>query len=252
MFFEKEILSFCILDVLKIDQKNTHTRNCGRNYNALSFRIRANTKLKTASKEYHLRKNSVAYVPARIDYDRTTTEDEMIVVHFDSTDYHTDEIECFSAQDPEKMKCLFERILTCWNQKEIGYKYKCTSIFYEILEECYVQNFKSGDQNSKIQESVAHLVKNFKDPKLTIGEVARQSFVSEVYFRKLFKEEYGISPQKYIVDLRIQHAKGLIAAGYYSLQEVAYLSGYSDYKYFSVAFKKIVGVSPSDYWYNYK
>ena len=71
--------------------------------------------------------------------------------------------------------------------------------------------------------------------------------ISEVYFRRIFKKEFGISPQKYIVSLRIQNAKALIDAGYFSLQEVAYLSGYSDYKYFSVEFKRVMGASPSEY-----
>ena len=93
-------------------------------------------------------------------------------------------------------------------------------------------------------------MKNYKKSDLSIKEIADKSFMSEVYFRKLFKEEYGISPQKYIIDLRIQNAVGLISVGYYSLKEIAYMSGYNDYKYFSVEFKKIVGVSPSEYLYN--
>jgi AraC-like DNA-binding protein len=71
--------------------------------------------------------------------------------------------------------------------------------------------------------------------------------MSEVYFRRLFKEEYGVSPQKFIIDLRIQNAVALISTGYYSLKEVALMSGYSDYKYFSIEFKKAMGVSPSQY-----
>ena len=76
--------------------------------------------------------------------------------------------------------------------------------------------------------------------------------MSEVYFRKLFKAEFGISPQKYIIKLRMQNALGLISTGYYSLKEVAEMSGYHDYKYFSVEFKKMIGVSPSEYSYNYQ
>ena len=75
--------------------------------------------------------------------------------------------------------------------------------------------------------------------------------MTEVYFRKLFKQEYGVSPQKYIIDLRMQNAVGLIATGYYSLKDVAAMSGYNDYRYFSVEFKRKYGVSPSEYSYNY-
>ena len=94
-------------------------------------------------------------------------------------------------------------------------------------------------------------MKNYKNPNLTLSEIAEKSFISEVYFRKLFKKEFGISPQKHIINLRIQYAVGLISSGYYSLKEIAQLSGYNDYKYFSVEFKKIKGVSPSEYLYNF-
>ena len=95
------------------------------------------------------------------------------------------------------------------------------------------------------------MLKNYKKSDLSIKEIADRSYMSEVYFRKLFKEEYGVSPQKYVKNLRIQNAVGLISAGYYSLKEIAYMSGYNDYKYFSVEFKKKIGVSPSEYLYNY-
>ena len=93
-----------------------------------------------------------------------------------------------------------------------------------------------------------YLLSNYKNEDLTIKEIADQSYISEVYFRRLFKEEYGMSPQKYIINLRIQNAITLISSGYFSLKEVSSLSGYSDYKYFSVEFKKLVGRSPSQYF----
>ena len=247
MFFKKELLALRIFDVLKFSQRNTTTNTAARSFNALSFRIRANTKITTEKQEYFMTDNMVAYIPARLCYVREAAEDEMIVVHFDSLDYRADEIEYFISSNPEIMKSLFEKIFDEWNEKVVGYKYRCTAIFYEILRECYSQNFALDEKTSKIQNSVDYLLKNFKDPEITIGDIAKQSFVSEVYFRKIFKKEYGISPQKYIVSLRIQNAKSLIDAGYFSLQEVAYLSGYSDYKYFSVEFKRVVGVSPSEY-----
>jgi AraC-like DNA-binding protein len=88
---------------------------------------------------------------------------------------------------------------------------------------------------------------NFNDPDITIKSIAKQSFISEDYFRKLFKKEYGTSPQKYLINLRIQHAIQLMSGENFSLKEVAFMSGYKEYKYFSAEFKKIKGVSPSKY-----
>ena len=252
MFFEKDLLSFNILDVLELKQQNINMFNSGRNFNALSFRFRSDAVLITQTERHSMKDNYVSYFPARLDYTRAATVDEMIVVHFDTINYNTKNIEYFIPNDPTVLSELFREIFDIWNKKELGYKYKCSAILCKIFAECYTQNYVSKSKNPKIQNSVEYLLKNYKKSDLSIKEIADKSCMSEVYFRKLFKEEYGTSPQKYIIDLRIQNAIGLISTGYYSLKEVAYMSGYNDYKYFSVEFKKIVGVSPSEYLYNYR
>ncbi len=251
MFFEKEIISFNLLDVLYIDQKNVNMFNSGRNFNALSFRFSADTRLKTEKEELHLTDNFLTFVPARLDYSRIAIQDSLICIHFEATSFSGKNIEAFEAKEPDIFSGLFREIYDLWEKKDIGYQMKCTAILYRIFAECYIQNYKIYKGVSKIQPSVDYINENYKKSELSIKEAARKSFMSEVYFRKLFKKDYGISPQKYIVNLRIQNAAGLISTGYYSLKEVAFLSGYNDYKYFSVEFKKAVGVSPSEYQYKF-
>ena len=251
MFFEKETLQFNILDVLELKQTNVNMLNSGRNFSALSFRFRADTVLKSNTKEYHLTDNYLSYFPTHLDYSRRAKIDEMIVIHFDTPNYTSQEIECFLPHRPEVLAKLFCEILDCFNKKEPGYKHRCSALLYEILAECYAQNFVADGKRSLIQNSVKYMLDNYKKSDLSIKEIAERSFISEVYFRKLFKKEYGISPQKYIINLRIQNAMGLISTGYYSIKEAALMSGYTDYKYFSSEFKKLKGVSPSQYLYNY-
>ena len=195
--------------------------------------------------------NTVFFVPANLDYDRQAEVDDLIVIHFDLANYCEKKMESFNPQNPEKLKKLFETVLLKWNEKETGYKYVCAAVFCEILKICYEENYKK-EAFSKIKASYKYMVENFKNPAVSIKEISEKSFISEVYFRKLFKKEYGVSPQKYLINLRIQNAVGLISTGYYSLKEVSALSGYTDYKYFSVEFKKQMGVSPSEYKYNYE
>ena len=251
MFFEKEIISFNILGVYKFSQKESHSNNKGRNFSALSFRFCSDAVLEDSKSKYQMKENCVTYVPARLNYKRNATKDEFIVVHFDTTDHHADRIECFEAKSAERLAQLFKDILDCWDKQKVGYKYRCSGLFYEVLAECYAQNYTQPNQNSKIKRSVDYILKNYKNSNLSIREIADKSFMSEVYFRKIFKKEFGISPQKYIIELRIQYAAGLISTGCFSLTEIAGMSGYNDYKYFSVEFKKIMGVSPSDYQYNF-
>ena len=247
MFFEKDLLLCNILDVLKLKQMNVNMFNSGRNFSALSFRFRSDAVLITKAEKCYMKDNCVSYFPARLDYTRAATTDEMIVVHFDTINYNTKNIEYFIPKDPAVLSKLFREIFDIWNKKEPGYKHKCSAILYEIFAECYTQNYVLKSQNSKIQKSIEYLLKNYKKSDLSVKEIADRSFMSEVYFRKIFKKEYGVSPQKYIIDLRMQNAVGLISAGYYSLKEVALMAGYNDYKYFSAEFKRLLGVSPSEH-----
>lgn len=251
MFFENDSVGFSILSVIEIKRKNRVIDSAGRNFSALSFRIHSNSIFKDSTGEHRLEDNYITFVPAEYSYTRITEYEDMIAIHFNLQECHTDGIEFFKPDNPEILEKLFKNILECWQKKETGYKYKCAAIFNEILSICYKQNFKPRAETSKIQNSVEYINKNYKDPDISISKIAEESFMSEVYFRKLFKKEYGISPQKYIIELRIQHAANLILTGYYSLKEVALMSGYTDYKYFSTEFKKQKGVSPSDYFYKY-
>ena len=226
--------------------------NSGRNFDALSFRIKADTILKNETIELKFGDNSVCYTPAQFNYTRESKHDHLIVVHFNSLNYFGDTIEAFYPTNPVALEALFKEIYENWNKKEIDYKHTCSAILNKIFAELYRQAYNEIPNPSKIKKSAEYIAENYMKPDINIKMLAQKSNMSEVYFRKLFKEEFGVSPKKYIISSRIHLAKNLIESGYYTLSEVAEKCGFSDYKYFSTEFKKITGSSPSDYSYNFK
>lgn len=250
MFFESDFLNIDLLDVVEIDQRHINIFTPKRSFYALSFRYNADSVIKTDSSELHLKSDYVCFFPNNLDYTRTAKTDKLIAIHFDIQKVRYQDLEYFVAKNSKTLSLLFKNILSVWNAKEVGYYYKCLSIFYEILAECYLQNHPQIIRNSKIQKSVDYILENYKKSNLSINEIASHSFMSQVYFRKLFKKEFGVSPQKYIINLRIQNAVKLMLSGYYTIKEIAYNSGYTDYKYFSAEFKRIKGVSPSSFMQN--
>lgn len=247
MFFEKEMLNFNISGVLELNQGKSYTVNNGRNFSALAFRLKSDAILKTPSEEYYVSDNFISFVPAGIDYERISKFDKLIAVHFDFIDYIPNQIELFLPENPYVISKLFHEVLDCWNKKDFGYRYRSKSLLYSIFNECYAQNFKANTQDSKIQNSINYITENYRNKNFSIKEASARSFMSEVYFRKLFKEEYGVSPKKYVIELRIHYAADLISSGYYSLKEISDLCGYNDYKHFSTEFKRLMGVSPFEY-----
>ena len=122
MFFEQELISFCLLDVLKLKQKNVNMWNCGRNFNTLSFRFAADTRLKTKNNEYHMKENYLSYVPARLDYSRQSKTEDLIAIHFNTTNYNTKNIEYFIPTDPTAFANLFREIWSVWEKKGREYR----------------------------------------------------------------------------------------------------------------------------------
>lgn len=251
LIFEQDSIAFRILDVLELDQENINLSNSGRNFDALSFRYSANTRIRTDRQALTLRDNAVCFFPSHVNYIRESKKDRMIVIHFNALDYRSAQIEYFYPKDSQKYAVLFRQALNCWKGNGIAYKYETAAVLYSIFTAIYEENKTEQEKNPRIMEACRYLNENYNKPDLLIKDAASQSNVSEVYFRRLFQQIYRISPKQYILRMRIDHAIALIETGYFSLEEVANQSGFSDYKHFSVTFKRLTGVSPSEYRYHF-
>ena len=247
MFFESELISFQIIDVFYLNQTNIKTFNHDRDYDAISFRLEADTMIESGDQSEHFFDNCIGYFPSNVNYLRNAKKDKMIVVDFKAYNYSSDGVEKFVPEDPEKYRNLFEQLFDCWNKKGTAYKYKSSAILNSIFAEIYRDNQKSQSNKSKIASSIRHIERNYLKCDFSLNTAIEKSFVSPTYFRRVFKEEFGISPKQYVIERRMSYAAELIMTDYYSLQEVAELCGYTDYKHFSSEFKRTHGVSPSKY-----
>lgn len=251
MIFNQDSLSFIYYETLEINQGNTTTSNCGRHFDALSFRFDADTVISAKNKNVALKSNYITYIPANFDYTRISKSDFGIVVHFQSLNYHARELEFFCPDNPEKYKELFIKLLETDKSKLPGYKHDCAALLCSIFAELYRDSHIEWTGNPLIEQGAAYLAQNFSDPDVSIDTAAKLSNVSSVYFRKLFKDNFGISPKRFILTKRIEYAADLISSGLYTLNEIADKCGFNDYKYFLVTFKKFMHVTPKNYHYNF-
>lgn len=81
---------------------------------------------------------------------------------------------------------------------------------------------------------------------LTLAEIATAHNISVSGLKLLFKTYAGISPKAYYNHLRIRHASNLLLQGK-SVTEVAECMNFSSIHYFTVFFKKHVGITPSEF-----
>jgi len=94
-----------------------------------------------------------------------------------------------------------------------------------------------------VAKAIGYITKKYESPDLSVGELAEHCAVSEVYLRKLFCAELGISPHAKITAMRMDKAKMLLEEKR-PLKEIADSVGYSDVFGFSRAYKRHFGHSP--------
>ncbi len=101
-----------------------------------------------------------------------------------------------------------------------------------------------GDQYVEAAVRIIH--EQYAMP-LTLREVAQTLHVSESHLSHLFQKHTAFSFVEFLTFYRVKRAIALLQDPSIRVYEVADLVGYRDFRYFSQTFKKIVGVTPSEY-----
>jgi AraC-like DNA-binding protein len=81
----------------------------------------------------------------------------------------------------------------------------------------------------------------------TLPELARRAHMSEEYLRRICLKELGRTPVQHLTYIRMQRAQHLLETTHDKLESVAAETGYDGATVFSKAFKRCIGVTPSDY-----
>ena len=123
--------------------------------------------------------------------------------------------------------------------------------FEELKQVCYricgiAVGQKSLKRNNKIKSILQYMEDNFKNTGMGLAMVSEQFGLSEGYLSALFKEEMNVNFADYLEDLRMKEACRLLKEGGL-VADIAERTGYNSVQSFRRAFKRVLGVSPSEY-----
>jgi AraC-like DNA-binding protein len=98
---------------------------------------------------------------------------------------------------------------------------------------------------SRIDTALRLVAESSADAKISLGQLACSASLSPSRFIRVFKAQLGVTPMQYLMRLRINRSKRLLANTDLSVKEAALTVGFEDQLYFSRVFKKETGATPS-------
>jgi AraC-like DNA-binding protein len=227
-----------------------------RLYYGLVFIIDGSALFQFEDQSFSVQKNDIVYLPKGSQY--ITRAHARGVYHFMVISFQLQSDDVLKhiplpihMKPAQAQLCqhLFRELVKRWKRKDVVYKLKCHAILSDLLYRLIVEFLNQHFDHHSIEKikPAVETMNRYYTHCLHIQDLARQVNLSPSHFRRLFHKIYGLSPQQYLLNLRINHAKDLLLSEMYTITEVAKRSGFANIYYFSRAFRQATGVPPSEF-----
>lgn len=161
----------------------------------------------------------------------------------------TDELH--SYEDLRNILFAMTAEFTCESHKTRCYT---DSLMLKLLD-CLVENYQlnrknleanENDNDYRIREIMQYIMANL-DKEISLNDLAASMFVSTSTLSRIFKKSTGVYFADYVMQLRIKIAVGYLEYTDQNMTQIALSSGFSNSATFNRAFKKVMGITPSEY-----
>jgi len=156
----------------------------------------------------------------------------------------------YSLPFHKRYSSIFEEIIEETLSKKPNYEILCISQLLYILSSIQREATKADVSYSRSWNGIARAVQHMNrycEQNLRLEDYAAMCHMSKYHFLRVFKAVTGATPLEYRAGIRIDHAKELLKNSNFSVSEISENLGYSSLAYFSAAFKKATGCSPTEY-----
>ncbi len=218
----------------------------------------------SAGSDIHILKKGQAFLHEPMEFhslwNEGKKEPHIIILSFEATDMPECSSRFFEIEDVEYPKKLLRQIRTAFIFNDIcaeGITHK-ELLDYQLavknLEIFLLKTIANGTSENPVIKTrmarnyslIINVLEKNVHKNLSISEIAHLCNMSEVNLKKTFSKYTGVGIMNYFNRLKMNKAVALLSAGM-SVGEVADALGFSNQNYFSTAFKRITGNSPSFY-----
>jgi len=104
-----------------------------------------------------------------------------------------------------------------------------------------------GPRASKECELIRRYIDNHFKEDLTLDHLAKLAHLNKYYLSHSFRREFGTSPINYLISRRVEESRFLLRKTDHPLSLIAEILGFSSLSYFSQCFRRVEGISPTEY-----
>lgn len=235
-------------------KENYFTKRKGLNEFLLLYTIGGEGKLFYNDTDYYLKKNSIIIINCEHyqEYQTKISNWEFLYFHFEK-DYFGNLFNvisqnnmCFFEDTPVEIKGLLFSMLQIKNIDTVKKNLEINQLVPQIINALYdsLMDVKHNRLNSNIVSAAIALIKENYLNSLTLTEISKCACVSKFHFLRIFKEFTGTTPNEYIINLKMSHAKKILVSTDKTLEEISEILGYTSASSFIRAFKFSVGLTP--------
>ena len=240
MLYDFDALTFGILTIARFSHSAGVFEVGERDFASLSLLTHGTARITIGGSRLLAHRGDVLFIPAGIAFTVEYSLSESISVHLLDCNYRTPEL--FSPHTTHALPMLFSEMLQDFGERRSVNRAKAA--VYTILERLS-EDQSAEEAQTAFDKCRRYMDENFSDPTLDMAAVCSRGFISTSSLRRACIAALGESPMQYVIRLRMEKAARLLGENRLSVKEIAYLCGFSDEKYFSRAFRKHYGCSPS-------
>ena len=213
----------------------------------IGINISGSAKHDLGYKHMDLAPDYIYFFNQKDDYDAFTTEiGYCYSIHFTTYEPIETESFCKKVGNTEEIVKRIKRIEESWLRSEMG-QLTMLSDFYSLCNIIYSSyNSPYAPRDERVVAAKEYMDLHFKE-RDCLGRAVDICRITSRRFNDIFKLRYGLTPNRYLIEKKIDYAKQLLSVGYLPISEVSDMVGFSDVYYFSKLFKQETGMTPGHY-----
>lgn len=118
------------------------------------------------------------------------------------------------------------------------------SVSWSFCRDSYAETIP---EKNPVYDSIIHYLEEHIQEYATIEDICRNTRIGRSHLQKLFRERHHCGVIEFFSRMKIEHAKELIREKQMNFTQISEYLGYSSVHYFSRQFKKLSGMTPSEY-----